>query len=322
MNRLGFIGGSDVQHVLNLEPYGCAAWLWDTKRGVPEDYPESYNPFFERGHALEPIIKKKFLEENGYVSVPHPELQQHPEYPFMQSRVDDMVSKQEPFSGQLVTVSQKVFEAKSAMREVFFKMKKEGLPEAYIVQMQHYLAVTGLESGIYATLWPDGWQMESFEVPRNDELIEQIIQAEINFWKLVENGPRPEKLPLDDKRCQKCTRRNSCQGDKLLELYRDMEGETDLPVMAGNVLFDKASEQYIAAKEIADNANADLETAKKDLQDIIGDNPGAYGNGIKIHYRVQKSNRFDTTRFKKDHPDLAEKYKKESLSRPFRAYIL
>ena len=81
----------------------------------------------------------------------------------------------------------------------FFKMLKEGLPESYILQMQFYLDVLGMEWGAYAILWPDGWRLEVFEVKRDEKLIKVILKKAKEFWKMVQDGKidnMPDILPV------------------------------------------------------------------------------------------------------------------------------
>jgi len=57
----------------------------------------------------------------------------------------------------------------------------EGVPEHFQLQVQHQLAVTGLERAWLAVLF-GGQRLELVEVERDDELIRELIELEEAFW--------------------------------------------------------------------------------------------------------------------------------------------
>lgn len=79
----------------------------------------------------------------------------------------------------------------------------------------------------------------------------------------------------------------------------------------------KAVEQY---KELADQI-ALLEMQKDALADhikqVMGEAEELCVGSRVVRYKVIKSNRFDTTSFKKEHADLYTSFLKESTSRRF-----
>ena len=75
---------------------------------------------------------------------------------------------------------------------IFNKCKREGLPLYYVVQLQHYLGVTGMKWGAYAVFSAERWEMIEFDVPRDPELIKIIFQKDKDFWEMVQNGEAPE----------------------------------------------------------------------------------------------------------------------------------
>jgi len=312
MERKGFIGGSDVHNLFSLKPYGCAVKLWYEKTGKKPDFPESYNPNIERGKALEPIIRKLYEEESGEDIVVPSKQFQHKEYPFLRAFLDGLM-----FSD---TDTPHVIEIKCLNRDSFYKARREGLLDAYILQMQHYLMVTGYQWGRFVIFWADGWALDDFKVERNQELIDKMLAAELRFWKFVENGPKPDPLELGDKRCGKCLYRVSCHGKKLQDLYDLQQEEHEYKNLSDSEDYQMAAEKYITDKAAFDEAKVDLETSKDALKELIGKMPGVYGCGLKIHYRQIKSKRWDTKRLSQDHKELEAEYKKEVFSRPFKPY--
>lgn len=337
------IGGSDIASVFNIEPYGCAAQLFDDKRDVPVDHEDpDRQKFFDRGHELEPATIRNYIEVSGNKVVHGEELAElalSKDNPF-KDRCDSIITmnngvKEVSFSlkgfphrkanidGLIVMPDGKhgVLECKTAFREIFYGIKKNGIPEHYILQGQHYLGVLGLTWGAYNVLWPDGWTFEQAEFQRDEGLIETVFDAVDRTWKQVENGPRPDRLAPDDKRCKKCTRRRTCQGDYLLQSIKE-EG-CDIPDLSDDQEFAQAAHDYMEAKEIVDGGTILLEKAKDTLKELIGTRPLVMGAGLKIHYKPQTRVGWDTKALAKKHPELVPLFKtKESVSRPFKPFII
>lgn len=218
--RMG-IGGSDVHHVFSLAPFGCARRLFFEKKGpvlAPPDYPVGYSPAMERGKALESVAvkeyrkligpdikvfnekesrgtyKRRFSDEQGY---------------FMRGEIDRKLWDED---GKRFGV----LEIKVSGRDAYYKYKEEGLPEAYILQMQHYLLITNFYWGEFYIFCPDQWEGERFKVQPDEKLQKVIIEAECDFWyNNVMLGVEPDRLELGEehKRCSKCLWRVTCWAD-------------------------------------------------------------------------------------------------------------
>ena len=65
MDRTRFIGGSDLGHIVNAPPYGCARKLWYQKRGVQPDYEIEFRGHLIRGTKLEPLIVEEYQARTG-----------------------------------------------------------------------------------------------------------------------------------------------------------------------------------------------------------------------------------------------------------------
>jgi predicted phage-related endonuclease len=268
--RLLGLGGSDAKHYLSLDPYGCARQLTYEKRQVQPDYPVEEAPILERGKDLEPIIKRKYETVTGRTLMDM-HLQRHLDDDFLIGHVDSAIAPVPEHIGI------GVFEAKSAGREIFFRIKRQGLPEDYIVQMQHYLMVTGLQWGAYAILWPDGWQMLQFDVPRDDEIIPIMRERAVDAWRVIENGPLPERLDPDAHQCQRCPWREQCQGAALMEAAKVSGYEPD-ESLRPLVL------EYVERRALRKEAADLLEETKEELMQRLGDRTMVESAGAKIQY--------------------------------------
>ena len=169
--RTGGIGGSDVSIIAGINPFKSVHQLWLEKTGQiePEQTESEYAHF---GTLLEPIVRKEFTERTGIKVRQKHMLLQSSEYPFMYADLDGVINE----GGELA-----IFEAKTASQ---YKMEtwEEGVPASYILQVQHYMAVTGAKKTYIAAL-VGGNHFVYHVVERDEVLIAKIIAMEKYFWE-------------------------------------------------------------------------------------------------------------------------------------------
>ena len=303
------IGGSDIHHIFNLEPYGCRRWLWYDKTGVEPDYPLYVSDIMERGNYLEPVIAQKYSEENPHHKLVNGNLKPHPDYEWAKGNIDRRILKDKRGPG--------VWEAKCNGREMFYENKNNGMGESNILQLHYYLWRDNRTWGAFSFLWPDGWQHVSFEQERDDELIDSIVKGCDVFWRLVQNGPAPNRLGPEDKRCQNCNYRYQCQGIALLNSVKEVD--EDIPVKAE---IDELETELLELEDIKSQADTRIKALNEKIKAIIGDEQLCRSSNYKWHYKAQVSERLNSKQFKQDHPDLWKEYSYKSVSRPLRKYEL
>jgi predicted phage-related endonuclease len=71
---------------------------------------------------------------------------------------------------------------------------KGGVPAQYYLQLQHYLELTGATWGSFAVLF-GGNRLVQFDVPRDDAIIQLIIDKARTFWEYVQADRMPP-IPL------------------------------------------------------------------------------------------------------------------------------
>lgn len=139
--RTGGIGGSDVSVIAGINPYRSLHQLWLEKTGQisPEETDNEYTHF---GTLLEPIVRKEFVERTGLKVRQKHMLLQSEEFPFMYADLDGVIND----NGETA-----IFEAKTASQ---YKAEtwENGVPAGYILQVQHYMAVTGAKKTYIAAL--------------------------------------------------------------------------------------------------------------------------------------------------------------------------
>lgn len=289
------IGSSDAASLMNVG-YGCKRRLWYDKVGVPADYEREQNDAMELGQILEPFFIRKF--EKATKKAVHPTGQapafRHPKYPFLLSHPDGIMG----IGGERIMGT---LEVKSMDRGAFFKTKREGLMEDYILQKQWTMLVIGNSVGDYAVGNRGSGELLHWEVTKNEPLQEMLLAEGVAFWKTVEmsradlsseesaaNMYAPPRLPPDDPRCHGCEWRDTCQGNALMEISSKDDGG----VVQAPELFPLYTE-YKERVELVRQAEDLLEETKEELKTIIGDRTRLSVNGRRIYYAPQVSNRWD-----------------------------
>lgn len=320
MDRFGsWLGGSDWAGVLSIPPYGCARQLHYEKTGAEPDYPKEVSGAMRRGTALEDIIA------GLYSDVEQRSLRKRTRYPknkvpgWWRGSIDRSIVSNGDGRGP------GVLEAKSCNRFVFKKMKRDGLPEGYIMQLQHYLALTNCRWGSYAILEPETWEFTTFEAERNNVLLEQMRDAGERFIRSLENGPIPSRLDPGDRRCSSCPWRQTCQGELLKEAADAALGERDdLKVLSEDRDLESLLIEYRELKAIQDEARdrgddvkTKIRSRMKDLESDAIQIPGG-----RFYDRVSVRRSIDTKGLRAKHPKIAEELTRETTVRSLRVFYI
>jgi len=308
------IGGSDVADVLSLEPYGCAARLFDDKRNLPPDFLPIFNADMERGTRLESIAIEIYAKQSGN-EITNQKLPKS-KYNFMLGNVDGLILKPD-------CKDVGVLEIKCPNRDSYTRIKKLGLPESYILQMQHYLCRAKATWGEWGIFCADKWEMLILPVARDEELINLILEREERFWRHVENGPRPDRLEWGDKRCKSCCYRLSCWKNEWVEYKEDASQDTEDEYIEDNDKeFVEACKAHSESGAILEEAQEVFDSSREKLFKLVGDRERVKCREAKIIYARQVTKRVNLKEMKSAYPDLVNKYEYESISRPFRFYNL
>ena len=281
--RKAGLGGSDIHHLFNSRPYGCARKLWYDKTDQEPDYPVVQSNIMTRGHKLEQLIRDEYVEATGRKIRRVNRMLVNKEHTWAMCHLD----------AEILTFDDRgtgVLECKSVGKQMYYKIQEEGIPEYWIWQIQHYLMTTGRKWGSYAILWADSWEFSYFDVDADPVLWDQIKEAGDRLWRMVNNGPAPERLDIKDKRCTLCEFRNTCQGSKLMALVPEEVENAEY-----DDSFDALLNEYASLKEILDEAVGLVNVKKKEITDHLGDRVLVDCNGYRLYYKPIESTRFKTT---------------------------
>jgi putative phage-type endonuclease len=263
------IGGSDIGSILGVNPYKSKRDLALEKLGLMPEQEETAP--MKRGTCLEPIIADIFSETTGIEVVEEKQILVHPDHPWMLGNID-----------RWTTPDKAVLEIKAPGIAVFSKIRREGLPTAWISQLQWYLSITGSEAGFFAVFNSELWKLEHFQVESDRELQALMIDEAGKFWSDLQQGIIPE----------------------------DNAPSIELPPTTGNTIKIDTAEWSIAvrelyeAQEIRKEAEALEETAKAEIKRIMGDTYCAESDGFRAYLINQNGRKtVDSKRLEKQFPE-------------------
>ena len=162
------IGASDAPTIMGENPWKRAAELFDEKCGKPKP---SSNAAMARGSALEPEARHRFESKIGLPVVPA--CMQSLKTEWLRASVDGITAD-----------ASRVVEIKCGDSVYRKTSQSQQVPGYYIGQLQHILAVTNLEAIDFWCYLPNRPEVH-LVVPRDDQYIEKLLEAEAAFWMKV-----------------------------------------------------------------------------------------------------------------------------------------
>ena len=281
--RRAGIGGSDASIIVGLNRWKSPFQLWLEKTGKAEAEDLSGNEYVYWGKVLEEAVANRFCELTGK-KVQRRGLLQMDEYPYIRASVDRMVVGE---NAGLECKTCNGFAAK--------EWEDDEVPSAYYVQCQHYMLVTGCERWYIAVLI-GGNRFVWKEIPRNDDEIALLLQAEIDFWHKVETGTMPE---VDGS--------ESCK-EALASEFRGGNAEPlTLPEAAAAIV-----ERIQALDDAKKNTAEDIERHKNQLRMMMGDYELGYAGDYKVSWKSQAGRTtIDSKALKAKEPAIYAKYAKQ-----------
>ena len=282
------IGGSDVSIIAGINPFKSVHQLWLEKTGQiePEQTDSDYAHF---GSLLEPIVRKEFTARTGIKVRQKHMLLQSEEYPFMFADLDGVINE----NGEMA-----VFEAKTASaykQEVW----EDGVPAPYILQVQHYMAVTGAKRTYIAAL-VGGNHFFYHVVERDEEMIGKIIAMEKYFWETHVLGGVEPVPDGSDATTNYFNNRFSHSNGMTIELPEE--------ALSVCMEYDRLSEEL---KKVEAAKNAAANQLKSYLKEAEA---GTVGDRTVTWKEISKST-VDAKRLKTEKPEIYNSFLKDSSYR-------
>ena len=289
LRKLG-IGGSDASVVCGINKYKSPVELYMEKTG--QIVPDEAGEYAYWGKQLESIVRLEFTKRTGIEVLPVYKLLRSKEYPFMLANLDG-VCKHPDYGPS-------IFEAKTANA---FKADEwnNAVPIEYVMQVQHYLAVTGYR-GAYIAVLIGGNTFKWMFMERDEEAISMLIKWESDFWEHVQSDIPP------------CLDGSEASAAFLKKRFPEAvpHSKVTLPNEAVTLI-----NQYEAAREKAEEYAEEKQKVENQLKQMLGENDtGTAGDRIITWINVHQE-RFDSKALKSDHPELCKQYVSQSSYRRF-----
>ncbi|WP_144511546.1 YqaJ viral recombinase family protein [Bacillus sp. FJAT-22090] len=287
--RLG-IGGSDVSAIAGLNKWKSPVAVYLDKVGQ-SPLEDTAGEAAYWGNVMEDIVAQEFSLRTGLKVRRRNAILKHPEHKFMFANVD-----------RLIIGKREGLECKTASEYLKGEWEEDEIPAAYLLQIQHYMAVTGYKAWHIAVLI-GGNKFIHKRIERDEELISYLIQIEKDFW---ENHVLKEIPPTFDG--------SDSSADLLKALYPESEPETEINLP-------KDAETLIEALEVIKADLKESDTKKKEyenqLKALMGANEKAFAGTRKITWKSSNVTRIDSKRLKAEQPELYKQYSNTTSERKF-----
>lgn len=284
--RLG-LGGSDAAAVLGLDPWRSPLDIWRSKlEPTPPTDDEKF--LFKLGHLLEPVIAGLYSEQTSReVFSPDPEIVAHLEFPEIIGSPDRLAPK----DGRVIELK-----SEHQFADKFGDPGSDQVPDHYIVQAAHYMAVTNLDRCDIAVLH-GGFKFAIYQLRRDLELEKSMLEQLREWWNAY--VVKKVEPPLDA---------SESWGNYLATKYPfnrgplvkvDENSHPDLMLHVFNVL------NFSALKKQAEKG---IEEAKNVIKAFLAENDGVVGPWGKITWRLCKDSTATVINFEKLIHHIAKAY--------------
>jgi putative phage-type endonuclease len=284
------IGGSDASVICGINRYKSPVELWAEKTGMFPQQEAGEAAYW--GTQLESLVRAEFTKRTGIEVTQVNQILQSEQHSFMLANVDGMCCHPEYGSC--------IFEAKTT--SVYNSMDwEDSIPDAYMLQVQHYMAVTGYK-GTYIAVLIGGNQFKWKYIERDEELINMLIKLEDDFWNRVQSNTPP---PLDD---------SEASANFLNERFPNSipKSTIELPEEAVSLI-----DQYISSCETVKQYEQQKQEAENLLKQMLGENEAGTAGDRTITWKTISQERLDSKTLKIEHPKLYEKYSNKTTYRRF-----
>lgn len=279
------IGGSDVASIAGLNPWRGAYSVYLDKIGeLPK---QEYTFKMKLGNMMEDIVAALFTEKTGKKVRRSNKIIQHDKYDFMLANVDRLIVGEEAGLECKTTGS---FSLKEWLKDV---------PDYYKLQAYHYMMVTGYKVWYVACL-VGNTELIIHKLEWDNEIIEYLTEIEKTFWNenvLARKEPAPDGSNSYD--------------DRLKEKYPESNPNEEIEL----INFDKRLSRRQEINELIKKLEAEKKTIEQEIKAELKDAETGYSNHYVVTYKTINSSRFDSKKFKKTHPELAENFLTESSYR-------
>ena len=282
------IGGSDAGAVAGLNPYVSAMKVFQDK--TTDDVESISSEQLRVGKDLESYVAERWCEATGKKVRKSNYMYRSKEYPWMIADVD-----------RLVVGEDSILECKTCNAYGASAWENGKIPEAYVCQCFHYMAVTGKRTCYIACLIM-GKDFVYRKIEWDDEMIQALIALERDFWcNHVTKGLLP---PADGTK--------SC-GEIINKRFSKASQGSEIALVG---MDDKLKRRMEIISKIED-LQQEQNQIEQEIKLFMGENEVARNDAYKVTWSNVVSSRLDTKKIKAEEPDIYEKYAKSYSTRRF-----
>lgn len=294
LQRRRSIGGSDAAAVMGVSAYKSPYALWAEKSGriIPSDF--SGKEAVREGNDLEDYVARRWMEATGKKLHRARCFFYNDAYPYAHANVDRMV------------VGERAgFEAKTTSDYGILQQCRDGhYPEAWRLQMMHYMMVTGREKWYLGVLCL-GKGFFTFELCRDEAAIAALAQAEQQFWQHVVDGIPPQ---VDG-------------SESTMEALQQILGESRAGVVIDLSDVGHHVTDYVNLGEDIKKLTARQNDHRARIMEYMGDaEKGTYAD-VTVSFKSQSRSTFDRKEFEAVNGVIGSEFFKHSMSRPFKVTV-
>jgi len=293
MLRKNGIGGSDAGAVCGLNPYVSPFEVYISKTcdGISEDMPD--NEAMREGRDFEDYVARRFMEASGLKVRRSNMMYASREHPFMIADIDRLVTGR---AGGITGL-----ECKTASPYSAGKWKDGKIPAHYIIQCYHYMAVLGAKSW-YIAVMVYGREFKYIKLERDEEIIQQLIRIEENFWK---HNVMKRAMPEPD---------GSEAAERFINKYfSESRKELSIPLKG----FDEKLRRREKIADIISQLDSEKKKIEQEIKTYMNEAEYAGNENFLVSWKDSISNRIDTKKLKAEMPDVYERFLKPVKSRKF-----
>lgn len=282
------IGGSDVAGILGMSKFKTPLQVYLDKIGEAEKTQDNESMLW--GRVLEPVIRQQYAERTGRVVRVPEQIIYHKKFPFMIANLDGF------------TEDNRVIEIKTArFGDDWGEPGTDQVPVPYLLQVQHYMAVTGFEVADVAVLI-GGSDFRLYEIKADKDLHELLIEKEDEFWGMVQGRHPPEPVTAADAQAM-------------------FKAKVGLSIEANADAFEAIGKLAEIRAKIKDYEQQE-EQSKAVIMKTMGAADTLTWNGKTLATWKESKPRqtFDAKRFQQAHPDLYAQF--VSTGNPSRRFLL
>lgn len=298
MLRKNGIGGSDAGAVCGLNPYMSPLEVYVSKtcEDMHEEVPD--NEAMREGRDFEDYVAKRFMEASGLKVRRSNMMYASKEHPFMIADIDRLVTGRE---GGIMGL-----ECKTASPYSAEKWKDGKIPAHYIIQCYHYMAVLGAKLW-YIAVMVYGREFKYMKIERDEEIIQQLIRIEENFWK---NNVMKRIMPEPD-------------GSEAAEAFinrhfAESRKELSIPLTG----FDEKLHRREEITGLINQLDTEKKKIEQEIKAYMDEAEYARNENFLVSWKNSITNRIDTKRLKAEMPDVYERFLNPVRSRKFMVKVV